>query len=73
MHDRLRPQAVQRAPAKRHAAFVRPQKAGDHVEDRGLAGAVRPDQAGDAPLLDGEAAIPQRVQAAETVIEPRDL
>ena len=28
-----------------------------------------PDQAGDAPLLDGEGAVPQRAQAAETMVE----
>ena len=72
-HDRLRPQPVQLAVAKCDAAFVGHQEAGDHVEDRRLARAVRTDEAGDAPLLDGEAAVPQGVQSAEPMIEAGDL
>ncbi len=73
VHDRLRPQAVEPAAAKRDAALVRLQEAGDDVEDRGLARAVRTDQAGDAALLDGEAAILQRMQSAEAMVEAGDL
>ena len=71
MHDRLRPQPVERPAAKRHLPLVGPQEAGDGIEDRRLARAVRSHQAGDAALLDLETAIPQRVQTAETMVQAR--
>ena len=41
---------VQRFAVERDDAAVRPQQAGDHVDQRGLAGAGRAEQAGDAAL-----------------------
>ena len=41
---------VERFAVERDDAAVRPQQAGDHVDQRGLAGAGRAEQAGDAAL-----------------------
>jgi len=70
---RLRSEPVERAIAERNMTCVRLQETGDHVEDRCLAGAVRPDQAGDATLRDSKTAILQRQQATEALLQPGDL
>ena len=59
-------------PAKRHGARVGRQVAGDQVEGRGLARAVRPDQRGDASLLDREAAAVDGRDAAEALRQSVD-
>jgi hypothetical protein len=73
VHHRLRRQPVERTAAECYASLVGLQEAGDHVEDRCLAGAVRPDQAGDAPLRDGEAAILQASRPPKRFLQPDDL
>ncbi len=50
-----------------------PLGARNHVEDRGLAGSVRANQAGDAPRLDFEAAAPHGLQAPEVLFEVFDF
>src|SRR6185436_10024050 len=45
----------------------------DNVKQRRLAGAVRPDQAVDAGLRDGQRDIVERDDATERLAEPRDL
>ena len=53
------------AVAQRQPSGARLVEAGDAVEHRGLAGAVRPDQRGDGALADVEADIVDREEAAE--------
>ncbi len=60
----VRREAGDRVVAEPDLARVGPLVAGDHVEQRGLAGAVRPDQAGDGALLDGDRRAVQRLDAA---------
>ena len=48
-------------------------EAGDHVEERGLAGAVGPDQRGDRALLDVEGGAVHGQDAAEALDELIDL
>ena len=59
--------AGRRCPARRSRmrAARRPQRAGQQVDQRRLAGAVRPDQADELALVDREADVLQRVHAAE--------
>ncbi len=52
-------------PVERDGAVVRLERAGDRIEQRGLAGAVRPDQSGDAAFLDGKVRAVERRHAAE--------
>src|SRR6185312_8387388 len=51
-------------------AAVHPLVAGDHVEQRGLARAVGPDQAGDAALGHVQGAVLQRIHPAECLAHP---
>ena len=69
----VRPPARHVAAVESHRAVVRPQRAGHGVEQRGLAGAVRPDQPGDAPLLDGEVRAVEGGDAAETLPQTFDV
>src|SRR5471032_2347437 len=55
------------------SARVRLIQAGDDVEEGGLAGAVRPDQAVDLALHDLDADIGQRLQAAEALVDAGDI
>ena len=50
-----------------HRPGVRPDEAGDEIEERRLAGAVRPDQADDLPPADLERHVAIRVHAAEAL------
>src|SRR5207247_9775552 len=52
---------------------VRPEEAGDQVEERRLAGAVGADQPGDGALLDLQRARVDGDDAAERPAEPADL
>ena len=63
--DLVRLQSVERRSAIAHGAMGRIQKAGDDVEGRGLAGAVRPDQADDLALADREIHVRERNEPAE--------
>ena len=54
-------------------AFARLVETGDAVEDRGLAGAVRPDQRGDVVPPDGEGDVVDGGEAAEPHGEMLDL
>ena len=56
-----------------YLAGVGRQVPGDHVEHRGLARPVRPDQPRDRPRADVERRRVHRVDAAEALREPRDL
>src|SRR5690606_23889114 len=58
--------------AEPYRAGARPQGAADEIERGRLAGAIRPDQADDGALLDLEADIAQRRQAAEGLREVLD-
>ena len=62
-----------RAPSKQDGAGIGPVQAVDQVEDRGLAGAVRPDQRRDAAFLDRKRAAVDRVDAAEGLAQIADL
>ena len=63
--DLVRLAAGQFAAVEHELATVGRVGAGEHVEERGLAGAVGADQAVDLTLVDGERDLGQRVQAAE--------
>ena len=63
--DLVRAQAVDGFPLENNFAGVRGIDAGDHIEDGGLAGAVRADQAVDVALGDLERRRVHRTQAAE--------
>ena len=52
---------------------VRHIQPGEHVEQRGLAGAVRSDQPIDFPVLDGQRNIGERRQPAEALFDMTDL
>ncbi len=73
MHDRLRAQAVELLASEGDCAFVRVEETGDDVEDRGLARAVGSNEAGDAALLDGEAAVLECAQSTEAVVKAGHL
>src|SRR6185503_7742406 len=68
--DPVRRGAQEILPVELHGARIRRVEAGDHVEDRRLAGPVRADQARDRALLDVERHRVQRDDAAEA---QRDL
>ena len=51
--------------AKQHFAAVARVEPGEHIEQRGLAGAVGPDQAVDFAAADGQRDILQRLHAAD--------
>ena len=53
-----------------HAARARRQQPGDHVEERGLARAVRADDRVNAPRLHGQVHVDQGLVAAEALREP---
>ena len=62
-----------RLPAKAIEPWLGHEHAGDHVEQRGLAGAVRPDDGEDLALGDREAHIVDREQAAEALADALHL
>jgi hypothetical protein len=64
--DLIGPQAVDRPALEADRAAVGRHRAGDQVEERRLAGAVRPDQRDDLALRDRE-------RARETAFRPRKL
>ena len=64
-HDLVRGCLEDRRAVEQHLAGVRPVQARDDVEGRRLAGAVRPDQAGDVPFLDLERHAVERDDSAE--------
>ena len=64
-NDAVRRRAQQALAVEAQRAGVRLVEPGDHVEERGLAGAVRPDQADDLPRLDVERDIVDRDDPAE--------
>ena len=59
-------------PGERDATAAGPQHAGDHVEQRRLAGAIRAYHAADFPCVDRKADVGDRLQAAETLAEVFD-
>ena len=59
--------AVMSSPANSTATIVRPQRAGDAIDQRGLAGAVRSDQAEALALADFDVDIVQRDEAAKVL------
>src|SRR5262249_23408989 len=59
--------------AEADRAFVDRMRPHDRVEQRRLAGAVGTDQADDAALLDGEADVPIRDDAAEALADVADF
>src|SRR5581483_6515572 len=61
------------AAVERHRAGVGWQRAGDEIECGALAGAVRPDDRGDAVALALEAQIVDGAQAAKGLVEISDL
>ena len=61
------------APGVDHASTRRPVEAGDHVEGRGLAGAVRSDEPVDRTLLHVEGEVVDRRQAAESPRQSLDV
>src|SRR5439155_3054889 len=63
--DRVRRESVEPIGAETDLAAVGGCEAGDHVEERRLARAVRPDEPGDRTLADGERAAGERFDAAE--------
>ena len=70
--DVVRPQADDLLAEGEHRAGIGAVKAGDEMEARGLAGAVRPDQRERLVLLHGEADILHGAQAAEALVEALD-
>src|SRR5262249_57270133 len=64
--DRVGRQPVEAVGAETNLPAVGPREAADHVEERGLARAVRPDEAGDRAFGDGERAAGERLDAAES-------
>ena len=69
----VRRQAADRAPAETDRAGVRPMQAGDEVEERRLAGAVRADERGDRVALDREGRPRDRAQAAKRLADLFDF
>ena len=65
MADRLRRHALDLAAVQRDGAAVGREQAGDQIEQRGLAGAVRPDQGVDFAGADLQARIGHGANAAE--------
>src|SRR5229473_2866325 len=63
--DAMRPEAVQHGPGERDRAAARPERAGDDVEERGLARAIRADETEDLALSEIEAHVAHRVERAE--------
>ena len=62
-----------RSPAKAIVPWLGREHAGDHVEQRGLAGAVRADDREDRALRDAEADLVDREQAAKALADALDL
>ena len=60
------------SPAKMIAALIRRHRAGDHIEQRGLAGAVRPDHGEDRALRHVEADAVDGDQAAKALADAVD-
>ena len=67
MEDLVWRQAVDPLALKSDVAVIGLEEAGDEVEEGGFASAVRPDQAGDAALCDGEVGAVDGLQAAESL------
>src|SRR6185436_14797883 len=65
--DLVRLQAGETALVELEVAAVGRVDAGENIEQRGLAGAVRADQAVDLALADGEGHVAQRLHAAEAL------
>src|ERR1700722_15721299 len=59
--------------AETDLARIRRHEAGDHAEQRGLAGAVRTDEARHRALRHDEAAVRDRIQTTETLAHAVDL
>src|SRR5260370_7073422 len=73
MMDTVRRVPSSLGPAKADRAVIRRQLARDHVEDRALARAVRPDQAEDLAFFDLERDVVDGGEAAEALDQPGDL
>ncbi len=54
---------------KRYRSPVRGMDTCNHVEERGLSGAVWPDQSGNAPLFDRQRSVLHGVDAAEVFVK----
>src|SRR5215471_1047127 len=72
-HDAIRGLAQHVLAVEAHGAAVRPVEPRDDVERRRLAGAVRPDQAGDLSVVDGERQLVEREDSAEAPTDVLDL
>src|SRR5262249_54948709 len=70
--DRVRGKPVETIAAEPDLAAVGRCEARDHVEERGLARAVRSDEAGDRALAHGERASGERLDAAKALGDPGD-
>src|SRR2546428_200512 len=70
--DLVRRQVVDALTVVEHAPAVGPEQARDEIEDRGLAGAVGPDEADDTARLDLERAATAGAEAAEALLELGD-
>src|SRR5207253_2904817 len=66
-HDLMRRHPHEVGPAKKHRALARAVHAGDEVEERRLAGAVRADDADKLARYDLDLKIGNRAESAETV------
>src|SRR5262249_35428782 len=64
--DLMRPPVCDVLPVEAHAAAASRMHAGDHVNECGLAGAVRTDEPDDFPLRDREAHALDSIEPAET-------
>src|SRR5438270_7563814 len=70
--DSVGSQAVDRVGPPADLARVRPVEPADAIEQSGFTGSVRPNDAKDIALLDGEADAGQRVDAAEALADVAD-
>src|SRR5262249_15596776 len=70
--DRVGGEPVEPLVTEADLAAIRSDEAADHVEERRLASAVRPDQTGDRSLADRERAPVERLDAAEALGDPCD-
>src|SRR5262249_32251412 len=71
-HAGVRPRRRDGAAVDEHAAGGRAGKPDDHLERRGLAGAVRPEKAGDRARASGERQVVDRPDRAVALRQPLD-
>src|SRR5207249_373873 len=71
--ERARKQACHRLTAEAHLSVIGNEEAVEHVEERRLACAVRPDDAEDFALLDVEAHVGERLQSEKRLRDAADV